>query len=57
MLFEIALNAIVDGYQREAVSSFAASIERFYEFAIRVLTRTSQVPRDIIESAWKAVAA
>ncbi len=27
MLFEIALNAIIDIYYREAVSSFAASVE------------------------------
>lgn len=34
MLFEIALNAIYDGYYREAVTSFCSSMERFFEFAI-----------------------
>lgn len=29
VLFEIGVNAILDGYYREAVASFAASLERF----------------------------
>lgn len=33
-LFELATFAILDGYYREAVMSFAASLERFYEFVI-----------------------
>ena len=32
LLFEMGLNALIDGYPREAVSSFASSLERFYEF-------------------------
>jgi hypothetical protein len=39
LLFEMGLNALVDGYGREAVSSFAASLERFYEFYWRCVTR------------------
>lgn len=53
MLFEIALNAIVDGYNREAVSSFAASMERFFEFAIRVFAAKHNVPPVEFDSAWK----
>jgi hypothetical protein len=53
MLFEIALNAIADGYHREAVSSFTASMERFFEFAIRVLARNRKVPPNAFEDAWK----
>jgi hypothetical protein len=41
MLFGIALNAIIDGYNREAVSSFAARMERYFEFAIRVFASKS----------------
>jgi hypothetical protein len=55
MLFEIALNAIIDGYNREAVSSFAASMERYYEFAIRVLASKSGVTADVFTKAWKTV--
>lgn len=35
VLFEIGAHAIEDGYYREAVSSFTASLERFYEFFVR----------------------
>jgi len=56
MLFEIGLNAIRDKYFREAVSSFAASAKRFYEFAIRVFGKCDLVPEDVIEGSWKAIA-
>lgn len=36
ILFEMGIKAMLDGYFREAVSNFAASIERFYEFSIEV---------------------
>src|SRR5947208_15433404 len=55
MLFEIALNAIRDKYYREAVSSFAASAERFYEFAIRVFAKCNSMPADVMNAAWKQV--
>src|SRR5271169_261384 len=55
MLFEIALNAIEDGYYREAVSSFAASIERFFEFAITVLASNRNVGPEVFDAAWKRV--
>ncbi|WP_281888416.1 hypothetical protein [Paenibacillus sp. YYML68] len=32
ILFEMGSMALLDGYPREAVSSFASSLERFYEF-------------------------
>lgn len=56
MLFEIALNAIVDGYRREAISSFASSVERFFEFALRVLARNRRVSTQVFDAAWKTVA-
>jgi hypothetical protein len=56
MLFEIALNAIADGYYREAVSSFAASVERFYEFAIRVFCSSRAIEQSAFEEAWRKVA-
>jgi hypothetical protein len=55
MLFEIALNAIIDGYRREAISSFAASVERFFEFSLRVLSRNRQVPPQIFDVVWRVV--
>jgi hypothetical protein len=45
MLFEIALNAIGDGYYREAVSSFAASVELFMNFRSASLQGTKRLCR------------
>jgi hypothetical protein len=56
MLFEIALNAIGDGYYREAVSSFAASLERFFEFGIRVIARKCDVRTETFSVGRKIVA-
>lgn len=55
LLFEMALNALVDGYPREAVSSFASALERFYELYCHVAAASSGVPHEQIDSAWKAV--
>lgn len=56
MLFEIALNAIVDKYYREAVSSFAASMERYFEFAVRVISNKHTIPTTDFNDAWKELA-
>ena len=53
LLFEIGLNAIVDGYPREAVSSFASALERFYEFYWRVVMNHQGIIKDAIDSSWK----
>lgn len=55
MLFESAANAIMDGYFREAVSSIAASLERLYEFAIRVILAEKGMPFEQVENAWKHI--
>lgn len=34
ILFDIGANAVLDGYYRDAVSSFTASLERVYEFYV-----------------------
>lgn len=56
MLFELGVNAIVDGYYREAVSSFAASLERFYEYSMRVFMAAQAVRGEQWNEAWKPVA-
>ena len=55
ILFDIGAYAILDGYYREAVSSFASSLERFYEFSIQVLLEKSIVPEDVYRRCWKEV--
>jgi hypothetical protein len=37
VLFDIGANAVVDGYYREAITSFSASLERFYEYFLGAL--------------------
>jgi hypothetical protein len=56
LLFDSACLALLDGYYREAIGSFAASLERLYEFAIRVLCRHRGLETEAIDTAWKLVA-
>lgn len=50
ILFEIGVKAILDGYYREAVTSFASARERFFEFYIQFMCEKNQVP---FETFWK----
>ena len=53
VLYTIGANAILDGYLREAVASFAASLERYYEFVLRVVARHRNVAPQEFDNAWK----
>jgi hypothetical protein len=55
VLFELALNAIIDGYYREAIVSFSSCLERFYEFYLRVMCVKSELDKSIVNSAWKII--
>ena len=55
MLFEIALNAIADGYHREAVASGSAALERLYEFAFRVIQKKLKTTDEEACNAWRLV--
>lgn len=55
ILFDIGAYAILDGYYREAVSSFTSSLERFYEFYIKVITINKKIEEDTFISSWKLV--
>lgn len=55
LLFEWGVNAIIDGYYRESVSSFQASYERFHEFCVRFFSH-SNVTVDLFDRAWKNIA-
>lgn len=56
LLFEMGLNALIDGYPREGVSSFASSLERFYEFYWIVTMKHLDISTEEVEKAWKMVA-
>lgn len=55
ILFEVGAFAIKDGYYREGVSSFSSSLERFYEFVIKVLLLAQGLDINIIKKSWKLV--
>lgn len=57
LLFDLAANAIVDGYYREAVSSFNSSLERFWEFYVHVICEKAQISEESFTATWKKVAA
>ena len=55
LLFESAMEAFADTYFRESVSSFASSLERFYEFSVQTLLIDQGVSTELIASMWKEV--
>ncbi len=55
-LFELATFAILDGYYREAVTSFASSLERFYEYMIEVVLNEQGCDQELIGKMWKEIA-
>ncbi len=57
ILFESGIMALIDGYSREAVSSIASSLERFYEFYVKIICLKNGVYYDKIIANWKKVAA
>jgi hypothetical protein len=56
LLFDIGACALLDGYHREAVSSFTSSLERFREFFIRASFFQNGNTLTDIESVWKEMA-
>ncbi len=54
ILFEFGVYSIVDGYYREAISSFAAALERYYEYFLRVIT-TKDYQKESFDKTWKNV--
>ncbi|WP_052678263.1 hypothetical protein [Moritella viscosa] len=55
ILYDLGMNALGDGYTRESVSSFASSLERFYEFFIKFQMVNSGITSELADQAWKTV--
>lgn len=55
VLSELAVSAIIDGYYREAVANFTSSMERFFEFFVKVKLTSMGVDKVHIESFWKEI--
>ncbi len=53
LLSEMAIKAIVDGYYRDAVASFAGALERLHEFFLRATCRKQGVDAPTFDRAWK----
>ncbi|SEJ81754.1 hypothetical protein SAMN04488058_12041 [Deinococcus reticulitermitis] len=64
MLFDLGTRALLDGYAREAVASFAAALERFFEFYVKAfaLERAAEQggefgdARAVLDGTWRHVA-
>jgi hypothetical protein len=56
LLFDFGCSALLDGYPREAVTSFATSFERFQEFTCRFLLARRNVSFEGVDAWWKEVA-
>jgi len=55
LLYDIGAYAIQDGYYREAVSSFSSSLERFYEFFVKVVCIEKNINEELYQIVWKQV--
>ncbi len=55
ILFDYSINAIADGYYREAVSSFTSAMERYFEFFIKAILRNSKTEFTEIDKIWKLI--
>jgi hypothetical protein len=55
LLFESGALAFLDGHAREAVSSIASALERFYEFYIRIISFEREISIDEYNKTWKLV--
>lgn len=56
ILFELGMDALVDGYPREAVTSFASCLESFYEFCINQISLYKGVDSAALDLGWKGMA-
>ena len=56
LLFDMGAMAFLDGYYREAVATWAASLERFYEFFVRVICRKHGLGIPETDLAWMSTA-
>ncbi len=55
LLFDLGLYALCDGYPREAITNFAAALERFYEFYIKYCCLKHNNKLKQIEDGWNQI--
>src|SRR4030095_600787 len=55
VLFDLGAMALLDGYAREAVSSIAASLERFFEYYMLVVSLKHGIAYEHFVRAWNPI--
>jgi len=55
VLFDLGADALNNGYKYEAVACFKASLERFYEYFIKVMLIKNKVSQEDIKKTWSYV--
>lgn len=55
VLFDLGAMALLDGYTREAVSSIAASLERFFEYYVLVVSLKHGITYEQFRNAWNPI--
>lgn len=55
VLLESAANALIEGYTLEAASSLSSAYERFFEFAINVFCKKSNISKEALAETYKQV--
>ena len=55
ILSEMGINALADGYYREAIVAFASCLERYHEFYIRCICLHHDISSDQLKKAWKGL--
>jgi len=55
LLFDQGAMALLDGYSRESVASFASSLERFVEYFLKTVCFHKNLPYADYEKTWKGV--
>ncbi|MDQ1163906.1 hypothetical protein [Flavobacterium sp. SORGH_AS_0622] len=56
ILFDIASLALLDGYTKEAVSTYSSSLERFFEYCILVFSLKNSVKSGDYDGMWNLMA-
>ncbi|PSA89361.1 hypothetical protein C6370_20605 [Bacillus atrophaeus] len=55
LLYELGAHALIDGYTREAVTSFAVSVERLYEYCIKIFMIKNGSSREERDRTFKMI--
>jgi len=55
LLFDSGASALYDGYPREAVTSFATAVERFYEYVTKLVLIANGIEKSLLEEVWKDI--